>query len=250
VRPIVKSEFRKLRATPTMWWLLLAVVGIGVAATIGVIAFTSGDNDMLTSNKALREAMHAAGAGSVLVSVAGIIGMAGEFRFGQADQTFLSTPRRADVVWAKTLVFGLLGLLFGLVATAASIATLGVYLASEGERLPLGREAVWLTAAGDVGSAVLFAILGVAIGAISRNQVAAIVGTLAWLMLVEGILFPITDLARWLPGSAARALRRDTAADLLSMRSGATVLALWALAALALGLARTVRDDITERATR
>jgi ABC-2 type transport system permease protein len=244
LRPIVGSEWRKLRATPTMWWLLLGVVGIGVAGTAGVIALN--DAKDLTSDTALRDALHASGAGSVLIVVAGIIGMAGEFRFGQADQTFLSTPARGRVVRAKVLVYTVLGLLYGLTAALASIATTAIYLGTEGESLPLGREAVWLTALGSVASAALFGALGVAVGAAARQQVAAIVASLAWLLSLEPIVGQITNLARFLPGSASRALRRDTASDLLSMRSGAIVLALWVIAALALGLVR-IRDDIPAR---
>jgi ABC-2 type transport system permease protein len=246
LRPIIVSEWRKLRATPTMWWLLLGVVGIGVAGTAGAIALA--DAKDLTSDKALRDALHASGAGSMLIVVAGIIGMAGEFRFGQADQTFISTPARGDVVWAKVLVFTVLGLVYGLTAVAASIATTAVYLSTQGESLPLGREAVWLTALGSVGSATLFGALGVAIGAASRRQVPAIVASLAWLLTLEPIIGQITDGGRFLPGSASRALRRDTASHLLSMRTGAIVLAVWVIAAFALGYVRTIRDDIPARA--
>jgi ABC-2 type transport system permease protein len=226
-----------------MWWLLLGVVALAVAGTAGVMAL--GDANDLTGDEALRDALHASGAGSILIVVAGIIGTAGEFRFGQADQTFISTPARGDVVRAKLLVCTVLGLLYGTTAALASTATAAVYLAAEGQSLPLGREAIWLTALGSLASATLLAGLGVAVGAASRHQVAAIVASLAWLTTLEPITGQLTDLARFLPGSASRALRRDTASDLLSMRSGAIVLALWVIAALALGLARTIRDDIT-----
>jgi ABC-2 type transport system permease protein len=245
MRRTIASEWRKLRVTPTMWWLLLGVVGIGVAATLGAIVLDDARGLDPASDKALRDDLHSAGSGSILVVVAGIIGMAGEFRFGQADQTFLSTPRRPDVVWAKALVFAALGAVYGITAALASLGTTWIWLASQSESLPIGREAVWLTIVGAVGSAVIFALLGVALGALSRNQVPAVVATLAWFVVAEPIVKQISDaFARWLPGAAALALRRVPENGLLSMRTGALVLVAWTLAALAAGLARTARADI------
>jgi ABC-2 type transport system permease protein len=219
--------------------------GIGVAATLGAIVLDDARGLDPASDKALRDDLHSAGSGSILVVVAGILGMAGEFRFGQADQTFLSTPSRPDVVWAKALVFAALGAVYGITAALASLGTTWIWLASQSESLPIGREAVWLTIVGAVGSAVIFALLGVALGALSRNQVPAVVATLAWFVVAEPIVKQISDaFARWLPGAAALALRRVPENGLLSMRTGALVLVAWTLAALAAGLARTARADI------
>jgi ABC-2 type transport system permease protein len=241
----IASEARKLRATPTMWWLLLGVVGTGVAATLGAVVLDNARHLVPTSDHALRDYMHSAGTGSILVVIAGIIGMAGEFRFGQADQTFLSTPKRRDVVWAKTLVFTVVGAVFGVTASLASLATTWIWLSTKGYGLPLGHEAIWLTIIGAVVSAILFAVLGVALGAASRNQVPAVVATVAWFVVLEPIFKQMSDAAaRWLPGNAALALRRVPESGLLSMRTGAIVLAAWTAAALVVGIARTIRQDI------
>lgn len=244
--PIIASELRKLRATPTMWWLLLGVVGLGVAATLGAIVLDNARDLRPTSDTALLDDMHSAGAGSILVVVAGIVAMAGEFRFGQADQTFLSFPRRGGVVWAKTAVLSGVGAVFGITATLAGLATTAVWLETQGASIPLTREAIWLTAVGAVGSAVLYGALGVAIGAAVRSQVHAIVATLAWFIVLEPIVLQISaDAGRWLPGNAALALRRVPQAGLLAMGTGALVFALWTAVVLWAGLTRTVRDDIT-----
>jgi ABC-2 type transport system permease protein len=246
MRPALASEWRKLRATPTMWWLLLGVVGIGIAATLGAIVLDNARDLAPTSDQALRDYMHSAGSGSILVVVAGIIAMAGEFRFGQADQTFISTPRRSTVVGAKTVLFAAVGGVYGITASLASLGTTWAWLVTEGESLPIGREAIWLTVVGAVASAVLFAVLGVALGGLSRNQVPAVIATLAWFVVAEPIFQQMSnEVARWLPGVAALALRRVPESGLLSMEAGALVLAAWTLAAIAGGLARTVHQDIT-----
>lgn len=245
MRPVT-SELRKLRATPTMWWLLLGVVGLGIAATLGAIVLDDARGLTPTSDEALLDAMHSAGAGSILVVVAGIIAMAGEFRFGQADQTFLSFPRRSGVVWAKAAVLSGVGAVFGITACVVGLATTAIWLQTQGAALPLGREVIWLTAIGAVASAVAYGVLGVALGAASRNQVPAVVATLAWFIVLEPIVLQISTAAgRWLPGNAALALRRVPQDDLLAMGTGALVLVLWTAAALWIGVLRTVRDDVT-----
>lgn len=245
MRLLIRSEARKLRATPTMWWLVLGVVGLALAGTLGAIVFDDARGLAPGSDEALRDDLHAAGAGSILVIVAGIIAMAGEFRFGQADQTFLTTPRRRDVVLVKALVLTVLGAVFGLAAALTSLLATAIWLATNDLAVPLGREVVWLTMVGAVASGAVFGALGVAIGAITRNQVPAIVACLGWLIVLEPILFQMsTEAGRWLPGGAALALRRVPEEALLPMGVGAVVLAAWTAVLLAAGVRQISRQDL------
>jgi hypothetical protein len=85
-----------------------------------------------------------------------------------------------------------------------------------------------------VGTALLtacFGLLGVALGALTRNTVAAIVGALVWTAVIElALLKPLfPSLAKWLPTGAAVSL--TTATDhsaLLSPALAACVLVGWA----------------------
>lgn len=242
---LLLSEVRKLRATPTMWWLLLGSAVLTIAAALGAFALQEVSNVSRTSDASLRADLHAIGSGSILVTVAGMIGMAGEFRFGQADQTFLSEPRRGRVLTAKVLVFAVLGLGFGIVSAAVALLSTWIWLASNGDTMPWTSSAVSLTVIGSVGSAVIFGVLGVAAGALSRNQVVAIVTTLVWLVVLEPIIFQATsDVGRWLPGMAAEALRRVPQEGLVSMVTGLVVLCGWTGALLIAGSWRTRAADI------
>src|SRR4029453_89186 len=95
---IMRSEWRKIRSIPTMWWLLAGTVLLSGVGAVGGMMVSNLSSQELNSGVGLQNALHAVGAGSILVEIAAIIGMAGEFRFGQADQTFLSSPRRQRVV--------------------------------------------------------------------------------------------------------------------------------------------------------
>ena len=246
MRNTVRAELRKVLATPTIWWLLLGTVGIGIVGTLAPLIAANGTKAEFLTDRRLQEALHGAAAGSMLVLVAGIIGMAGEWRFGQASQTFLTTPQRWRVVLAKTGTYAGVGAVYGLVAGAASTATAAAWYRANDLSLPLGRSAVWLTLLGCLAVAVLFGVLGVAVGALARNQVVAIVAALGWMLLLEPALFAASaPVFRWLPGMASISLRRQPAEGLLPIGLASAVLVGVIVVALAVGLRMVERDDVT-----
>src|SRR6478672_11828304 len=86
---------------------------------------------------------------------------------------------------------------------------------------------LWLGAA--LASAC-FALLGVALGAVTRNTVGAIVAALVWAQLIEVTILQnlIPSLAKWLPTGAAVALTTvGDNAKLLSPYAAAAALAGW-----------------------
>ncbi len=240
----MRSEWRKLWATPTMWWLLLGMIGLTVVAAGGAFALQEAGHQPRTSDFAIRTDLHAIGSGSIMVAIAGMIGMAGEFRNGQADQTFISTPKRGTVLLSKIVVYTGLGLAYGLVAAAVCLATMWGWLGYKGDEIPW-THSLWLTVAGAVLSAAVFGVLGVAVGGATKNQVAAIVGTLTWIVIVEPILFQAdNDFGKWLPGQAAEALRRVPTGGILTMTAGGIVLCAWTAAVLVVATYRLTRQDI------
>lgn len=242
---ILRAELRKVLATPTIWWLLLGTAAIGVAGTLAPLIAAPANADLLTDEK-LQQAMHGAAAGVILVIVAGIIGMAGEWRFGQASQTFLTTPLRRRVVAAKTVAYMGVGVIYGLAAAAASVATAWIWYRGNDVALPFDRSAVWLTLLGCLAVAICFGVLGVAVGAIARNQVVAIVVTMAWLTVVEQALFAASpSVFRWLPGMASFSVRRQPNDGLLAFWPAAAVLFGVVVVALAIGARMVERADVT-----
>lgn len=243
---LLASEWRKLRATPAMWWLLAGVLVLEVAATVSGFAGQPTTAKALTSALSLRKDLQDAATGALLVAVAGIMGMAGEFRHGQADQTFITEPRRHRVVTAKLTLFGAAGIVFGAAACAVNLTALVIWVAGHHAALNLGQGVIWQIAAGQVATAALFAVLGVAVGALARNQVVAIVIAFCWFMMLEPLVMSAsTRIGRWLPGEALRAITQSPQPGVLPAAAGAAVLAGWAAAALAAGYWRTITSDIT-----
>jgi ABC-2 type transport system permease protein len=243
---IVTSEWRKLRSIPTVWWLLAGAVLLCALGAVGGLTVADIGKRPLNTGEGLQTALHAVGFGSILAEVAGIIGMAGEFRFGQVDQTFLSEPRRGRVVTAKAAVFTVVGLVFGVVSAAVTVTASWTWLTAKGVGLPFGQSLIWSTLGGGIASATLSALLGVAVGAVLRNQVVAIVTVLAVQAGVESAVFQASSsVGRWLPGRAGEALRQLSTEGMLSWRTGAIVLSAWVAGLLAVGAVRTLRTDIT-----
>jgi ABC-2 type transport system permease protein len=245
VSALLRAELRKIRATATIWWLLLGTAAIGVIGTLAPLIAADDSANMLSDHK-LQEAMHGAAAGASLVMVAGIIGLAGEWRFGQVTQTFLSAPRRRQVVAAKGLAYMGVGVVYGVAAGAASTATAWAWYRADDVALPLERSAVWLTLLGCLAVSVLFGLLGVAVGGISRNQVTGIVAALGWHVLVEPALFAASpSVFKWLPGIASFSLRRQPSDGLLTVGPATAVLLTTIALFLAAGLWLVERDDVS-----
>ena len=60
---------------------------------------------------------------------------------------------------------------------------------------------------------VLYGLMGVGVGALIRNQVTAVILTLAWMLTVENLLLSLAPhVGHWLPGGATAALTRGQAA--------------------------------------
>ena len=116
----------------------------------------------------------------LLTLVIGILCITNEFRHGTITPTLLVSPDRIRLVLAKVVASLLVGLVLGLAACAIIAAVVAV---AGGET----DDALELIAGGAI-LAGLYAVLGVGLGAIIRNQVGAIIGALVYILLLEGLI--------------------------------------------------------------
>jgi hypothetical protein len=87
------------------------------------------------------------------------------------------------------------------------------------------RGPVWSILAGTLVYSTLFAVIGVGLGTLLRNQVLAVAGALAWVAVVEHILVNlIPEIGKWLPTAAGQAIVRTPLENLLSPLAGAVLL--------------------------
>jgi len=90
-------------------------------------------------------------------------------------------------------------------------------------------------------------VLGVGVGVAVQHQVAAIVGTLMWLLVAEGLLGGfLPEVSKYLPAHAADALMGATGGDpvLLAPAIGGLLLAGWAALSAGVGTTLLERRDV------
>jgi hypothetical protein len=96
-----------------------------------------------------------------------------------------------------------------------------------------------------VAATVLWTAIGVGLGLAVKHQVAAIAGTLVWLLAAEGILSGLVpNVARYFPGAAGFAIVGINPAELLTPILGVALLGGYALVAVAIGAIVMQRRDI------
>ncbi len=239
---LVAAEWLKLRTIRLLVGLIPAVV-ISCAAVAGAVLSADGAR-ALESAEGVRKVLSVAGTGAVVVLVVGIAISAGEYRHGTVADTFLTTPRRHRVIAAKLTIGAAVGLATGTALALAGAGMAGLLYDVEGATFPFDDVEVWLTLAGTVVYVGLFATIGVALGAVVRNQVIAVAAALAWFAIVEHTLVNLVpDVGRWLPAAAGQAIVRTPLDGLLSPLGGTAVLAAYGIGTALAGMrVAAVRD--------
>ena len=122
------------------------------------------------------------------------------------------------------------------------------WLHAKGIDVAIADAGVAARVAGLAVAVALYAVLGTGLGALLRNQVAAVVvGLLWWTQVVERVLTGILHqpgLERWLPKGAASALTAPGVGT-LPMWAGALVFAAYGLGLALLGGRLVARRDLT-----
>ncbi|MGO9333785.1 MAG: hypothetical protein ACLQCU_07015 [Acidimicrobiales bacterium] len=216
----------------------------------------------------------------LLALVLGAIIITGEYRHKTVTPTFLAEPRRGRVVIAKLgtsfgagVVLGALTMLTGLViglvlvglGAHSCLAPAGVTQgmsqalcsAKHGLYYLASSHSMWhdwsRIAPGVVLGTGLFAIYGLGLGALLKNQIVAIVVGLIFTLVVESIVAAVwPTIGEYLPGAAATALE-DAArtsfgggnTPLLPWWGGAIMLLIYGVALAVVGTLTTLRSDIT-----
>jgi hypothetical protein len=245
---LIRAELTKLATTRVLYGIAAAMAAFALLTLVAGIALTGRDGNPSLSADSL-PAMVAAPvtllSGAALLL--GILGLAGEFRHQTITQTFLVTPRRGRVVAAKLVAYPLAGIALALAVLGFTWALAAGWLAAKGMAPSLADARLGRVLLGAVLAAGLCALAGVGVAALIRNQVAALVATLVWVAVVEGLLMSLLNipgLGRWLPSAAAAALTNPGGAQ-LSRLAGTLLLAGYALVLALAGTRLVVRRDIT-----
>ena len=239
MRPQLRSELIKLTSTRTFYGLIAGAVAVVLLATWST----------LSSSGAATGDLHAhtffflASVNLPLFAVIlGVRASTDEFRFGTIVGSILADGHRGRLIAAKAAVAGIGAAVLSAVAMTAMVGLAVALTGMGGESLRVstddGTAMLGLAAA-----SAAWAAIGVAVGALVRHQVAAVVGVLVWLLVVENLGAGLLGSAgRYLPGQAAHGLAQIP--DLLTVPVAAAVLIAYVAAALAAASITTTRRDL------
>jgi ABC-2 type transport system permease protein len=239
VSALVSGELIKVRTTRTALGFAAATLLLILAQVlISILA----DDPVGASEK--RAAIGVGSTAGVTLLVFGIVGATGEFRHRTVAPAVLIAPDRLRLAIARTAAYSLTGFLVG-AATILLALVIGLPLL-DGEPGPGLEGSDYVTViVGGLGAATLSAAIGVGVGLIVRNQVAAVVGALVWLFILEPLVSLISDEAvDYTIGAASASAGGGLAEDALSWGPGLAVLAAWAVLFVAAGLLVDRRRDV------
>ena len=245
MRNQIASEFRKLTTTRSIYAMLaglIVVVGLGVVATT-----TDGEPGSLLAPLQHQVFLN------VSLTIAPLFGLllglrsfTDEFRFGSIVPTLLASPVRRRVLGAKLVATAGGGVVLSLAAVALSIAVGVPILVVKGIGITWSTGALAVVVGRLVAATVMWTALGVGLGLAVKHQVAAIAGTLVWLLAAEGLLSGLVpNVAKYFPGAAGFALVGINSTELLTPALGALLLGAYATIAVAAGAVLMQRRDIT-----
>jgi ABC-2 type transport system permease protein len=252
MKALIHAEVLKLRSTRTTAWLLLATLSM-VPLTFTVTVPEAGSENALISLSDPRLMAMAVGNSFgvplVLMMLLGGVAFTQEFRYGTVTSTYLVAPLRTRVLVAKWVTLAIVSVV---ITTGTLVVAVGFgvpLVAYRGGDVRLGAQFWQMAVAGYVVMAV-YGVIGVAIGALVRNQIIAVVGVLVWMLAVEQLIIPAyPSVGRWMPGATAYALMQlgpsvDPNGKLLSAPVAGVLLGAYVAAAVALALRLTPRRDV------
>ena len=264
-----RSEFTKQFST-SIWWILAIVLVLYIAMTAGGLAFVlagvadgllpGSDGIPAFTDSATVIYGFSTSLGYVFALLLGTLLVTSEFRHQTLTPTFLAVPRRGTALIAKLIVAAVLGTFYGILALAAAVGPGAGIFAAFGQPTGLDNPDMWWMFARIVLALVLWTLLGVGVGALVRNQVAAVVGVIAFTQFLEpvvrlaaGFIDGASDIAKYLPGAASDALVGTGYLDFVASGTstsmewwlGAIVLGAYALVFVILGYLTSWRRDIS-----
>lgn len=252
MKALIHAELLKLRTTRTTALLLLATLGL-VTLTINVTVPEAGDENApvpLDDPSLLAVAVgNGFGVPLVLAILLGGVAFTQEFRYGTVTSTYLVEPRRTRILLAKWATLALAsGVVTALTLVVSVPFTLALIVSRDGE-VRFGAQFWQMVLAGFLVLAV-YAVIGVAIGALVRNQIVAVIGVLVWMLFVEQVVIPAYPLVgRWMPTGTTLSLLQlgpsvDPDGKLLSVPASGLLLAAYAVVAVILALRLAPKKDI------
>ncbi|MFL4473027.1 ABC transporter permease [Paeniglutamicibacter sp. MACA_103] len=261
---VLRSEFIKFFSLPSTLILILTtfVVMVGIAALsvwgIGAsLKAMASEPEMAAQMGDMNELAASLPASGLLVAqlvigALAVMVMSSEFATGSARSTFVATPTRQPVFWAKTLMVTIVSALVALASILAGFLVAKPIADNYSLPLDFASEAYQRNLWFGVLYVVMVSLIGLALGTMLKNSAGGIVVLAALFFVVpivvdglSGMVSWLADAARFLPGHAGGALMAMPGAEgALETWASGLVVGAWILVPLAAAAVLLQRRDI------
>jgi ABC-2 type transport system permease protein len=235
---LIKGELIKTATTRTLFGYAAIAVVLAIAQVLVTILPASGEPTTVDDKMAAIAGL------PLLLLLLGLVGAAGEHRHRTVAPAVLVAGRDgASLLAARAGAYAVTAAAVAALATIVTLAV-GLPLLADQSGSALGAGDVALVAGGTVIAAALSAIFGVAVGALVRNQVAGVTGTLVLIFVVLPLVQVLSKTALDVtPFGAAQGVA-GAGLETLSRGAAGLVLAGWTVTALVAAMLAERRRDI------
>lgn len=236
---VLRAEWVKFASLRSSWAVLgaavtgLLVIGLAIAYNTGRTRAGLAPED--TALSATLQGYHLS---ELAVGVLGVLFVSGEYATGMIRSTLTAVPRRVPVLLAKAIVLGAVSLLVMTASSVVAFLSAQLVLGHDGHGFSLSDPTGWRVALGTGLYLTLMALLGSALGWVTRSTpggISAFVGVSLLLPVLFGQLLGSwgRHLAQFLPGGAGQSyITTLRAPDTLEPGAGLAVQVAWVLVAL------------------
>jgi ABC-2 type transport system permease protein len=241
---LLEAELLKLRTTRTF----LALVGVTAFTSLLIVVLVC----LLTepAEESVLRDVYTIDTSSLFILVLAVVGITGEWRHRTIAGALLAAPGRVRFLAAKTLAFAAAGVVLS-VGVSVSVAVVASVLLSMRDLPVPGLLEIAGQIARNAAIAALLGALGVAVGALVRQQVVALVGVLVLSFAIEPAVLALAPsvgrFGAWLalPGSIQGAPPEELGLGKgLGPGAAAFVMLTWIAALWGAGAALLHRRDV------
>lgn len=245
----LRSELLKIRHTRSQLAVLLGGVAYAAVSLIPPFLASEDEKASWTADIVVAAVRGPMWLLAVVALLFGVMVGAGELRHRTLSTTALLTPRRSSVFAAKAAAISITtGAAAALAALISGTGAMVLARTADVSASPWSAD-VWATVGASGLVVVLYALTGLGVGLLARNDSLAITASLVWVTVIEGVLPIVLQrpwLGEWLPGGLVYRLMSVAAEGpfTVSVPAAAGLLAATVATLVAAGLASFRLRDI------
>lgn len=204
----LRSEFTKIRSTPSTYWTLLALVVITIA--IGALASFAAARNVDAGGRYFdptNRSLDGLYLGQLIIAALGALTITSEYSTGMIRTSLTVMPRRGVVFAAKTVAFGVVAFVTGLVTSFGAFFLGQALMSGKHISASLGQPNVLRAVIGAAMYLTVCGLLALGIGTVLRHTAGAITASVALLLVMPLLVTALpqtwqNDVNKWVPAYA------------------------------------------------